>query len=169
MDSRKPVVKIEQPQTKQLSFLDLLRKYSEAFEKLKKFDSMVFVGVPKPEIKTPQEYRGWMYEFEERWMGVFNNNKFYIGAGGWNDEAGIGGYFSGEYVTSCKLYRFDAMQTPINETDFRGKRGYLIRDHYSSSNVVKVHMIVDNFVQFLRQENVDYTRIDYERNPARVD
>lgn len=144
-------------------------KYEEAiksFERLKDFDSMVFIEIPQPQIQNPRDYRTFLVEkIEWKWMEEFNKNRYYSSQIVWNDnEGGVGGYFGSEYFPSCKLYRYDGTLEPFGENDFRAKRGFLIRDHYSNTAVVKVHKIADNLLEFLRQKQINYQRINFDKD-----
>lgn len=131
----------------------------------KKFDSKVFIEIPQVEIIDSSKYRSWMLKKEMQWMTEFNyRNKNYSLWQFWNkEEGGMHGYFGEKEINNCKLYRFDGTLVSMGENDFRSKRGYLIRDHYSEEDVRKVHFISDNLVNFLEKEKIDFERINLRR------
>src|SRR3989338_9183343 len=112
----------------------------EQFERVKDLDSRTFVEIPQKQIIEPWRYRQWLVEdVEMRWMRTFNpKNKHYYSPAEFNQENGIGGYFGGVYLTHSKFYRYDGTEQAYSDDDFRAKRGFLIRDHYSEIDVVKV-------------------------------
>ena len=137
----------------------------ELFEKLKDLDSRVFFEIPQKTIKEAPHYRFWFLQTEKKWMTEFNNrNSDHFVRDFWNDtRGGIQGYFGDDYISHCKLYRFDATKQGWSDDDFRAKRGLLIQDHYSSYDVVKVHIIADNLEAFLKQEKIAYKRTNLKK------
>ena len=109
------------------------------FGKLKTLDSMVFVEIPQPRLTDAFDYRRWLVEdVEIPWMTDFNKNEHYSPEFrfGPNEESGIHGKFGDDEIDHCKWYRFDGTYPPLCESDWRAKRGILVRDHYSSFAVV---------------------------------
>ncbi len=141
------------------------QRIKELFEPVKNLDSKTFVEIPQGEIVEPWEYRAWLArEFERKWMIEFNNrNRHYYPNFDFNTESGIQGYFGDIYVSHCKLYRYDGTEQPIFKDDYRAKRGFLVRDHYSELDVVKVQIITNNMVEFLTQEGIQHNRVNFER------
>ncbi len=135
------------------------------FEKVKDLDSMAFVEIPQKQIVEPFEYQRWLIEeVEMKWMKEFNQgNEWYYPRFDFNRESGIKGYFGGVYITHSKLYRHDGTEPAFSEDDYRAKRGFLIRDHYSENDVVKVQLITDNLTEFLRQKGIEYSRRNFKR------
>lgn len=134
----------------------------QAFERLKSFDSMVFVEIPQTQIADPFEFRGSLTKIENKWLTVFNKNPprySFV----WNGESGVNGYFGENYFAKCKLYRFDGTEEPYDEGDYRAKRGFLIRDHYDAPAVFRAHAIADNLIEFLKQEGISYRRFNFDR------
>ncbi len=138
------------------SELEDMQQMRERFEQLKEFDSMVFVEIPQRQLVEPHHYRNWLVdEVETKWRREYNQgNKHFNPDFEFNKEWGIQGYFSEVFINHCKFYRYDGTLPQYSVTDFRAKRGFLIRDHYSKSDVVKVHLITDNLVAFLEQESI---------------
>jgi hypothetical protein len=140
-----------------------LRREKEKFKKLKDLDSAVFVEIPLPDFET-NNYRIWLESLEERWITEFNGNRKYRSCSKkWNEESGIGGQFEEDYFDHCKLYRFDGTLSACAENDWRKKRGFWIRDHYSESDVVKAHTLADNLCVFLTLEKIEHTKISFDR------
>jgi len=143
------------------------RQIKEKFELVKDLDSMVFVEIPQREIVDSSEYGYWLIEeVEMKWITKFNQgNERYYPRADFNQESsnGIYGFFGGIYIDNCKIYRYDGTGNAISEDDYRGKRGYLIRDHYSERDVVKVQLITNNLVEFLEQEGIKHLRTDFKR------
>lgn len=146
-----------------------LEEEKKRAQALAEFDSWAFIETPQPRIQDNRDYRGWWMALEEKWMMEFNGNKDYCTGGKWAgpsdelSEDGIGGNFRGKYVIS-KFYRFDGTIEPFSDDDFRARRGVLIRAHYSPHDVVKVHMIADNLVEFLTQEGIKHNRTNRKRD-----
>ncbi len=133
--------------------------------KMAQLDSKNFVEIPQREIVEPAEYRLWLVEkVERKWMQEFNSrNKFYHHEAGFNTECAIVGYFGNSYLDS-KFYRYDGTIEAVSDCyDYRTKRGFLIRDHYSEEDVAKVQLITDNLIEFLEQERIEYTRRNFWR------
>jgi hypothetical protein len=142
------------------------------FEAIKNLDSKVFVEIPQEQIKESLQYKKWLLlDIETKWMTQFNNlNKFYNPYKEFNKDNGIGGYFGEIYVMCVKLCRYDGTEQTFIDGDYRSKRGLLMRDHYfredgsvNVANVVNVHLIADNLVDFLNKEGIKYNRTNFER------
>ncbi len=136
----------------------------EQFEKFKDLDSRAFVEIPQKPIVEHRQYRQWLVEeVEMKWMKEFNQrNENYYSYANFNQESGIGGYFGGVSIGHCKLYRYDGTGYALSEDDYRAKRGFLIRNHYSRLDVVEVQLITDNLVEFLRQEGIEHNRRNFK-------
>ncbi len=138
---------------------------AKMFDKFKHLDSAVFVEVPKGEIADPSTYRFWLEAIEIKWMREFNQgNEHYSPSLRFNEEGGIGGFFGGVKISHSKLYRFDGTLKAYSEDDYRAKRGLLIRDHYGREDVVKVQIIADNLVDFLKKEGIGHKREDFKKS-----
>jgi hypothetical protein len=138
---------------------------NELFERYKDLDSATFVEIPKKEIVEPSKYRFWLIgDVETSWMEKFNQkNKDYYPDFDFNRERGISGFFGELYISGCKFYRYDGTFEGFSDDDYRAKRGFLIRDHYSNRDVVKVQIITDNLTEFLQQEKIEYKRTDFKK------
>ena len=140
------------------------KQITEQFEKVKDLDSMVFVEIPQKQIVDSYAYKQWVIKLEMKWMEEFNQgNANYYPHFEFNRESGINGFFGDLYFPYCKLYRFDGTEHAFSEDDYRTKRGFLIREHYSEFDVVKVQLITGNLVEFLKQEGIEYNRRDFKR------
>jgi hypothetical protein len=143
----------------------------EEFEKLKKYDSIVFVHIPIKEIKTQLEVRRNLERIEIEWMGDFNRNQKYndrvkINGVSWNCESRIYGDFGDERISlNTKIFRSDGTHKSYfkRQDDWRTKRGFLICDHYGVDDVVAVHAIADNLEEFLRTKDIKYKRKNFLR------
>ena len=137
----------------------------EEFEGIEKLDSKVFIEIPQEKIIEPFKYRRWLINLEIEWMTKFNNNEHYHPVSLWNDneEDGIKGYFGDVLISHSKLFRYDGTMRPVGPGDFRAKRGYLIRDHYSEQDVIKVQVISRNLINFLNKKNIIHKKLDFQR------
>jgi hypothetical protein len=137
------------------------------FDQVKELDSMAFVEIPQPQIADTRDYRNWLVEdVEVPWIVDFNGNEHWYPRHDWNTEGGVGGRFGRYYFIKCKMYKYDGTNPAFVEGDWRSKRGLLIRDHYSPIDVVKVKLITDNLVDFLRQRKISFARLNFE-HPSR--
>jgi hypothetical protein len=144
--------------------LEQRMRLEEKFQDSATLDSMVFVEIPRTDLDV-LDYKHWLVEtLETEWMRDFNQNKEYLPIHFWNEEeGGIYGNFDGVFVAKCKLYRYNGTVDAVTCEDYRGKRGYLIRDHYSETNVAKVQIIADNLCRFLQSKSIEHTRINFDR------
>lgn len=144
-------------------FREQQRIMDERFRQAPNLDSMVFIEIPRPDIKTPG-YRIWlMKEVETPWMKS-NGNKDYIPDWFWNEqEGGFYGHFGNLFFTKCKLHRYDGTEEEVVPGDYRAKRGLLIRDHYSPMAVAKVLLIADNLQQYLTSQGIQFTKFHFDR------
>ena len=139
---------------------DQYEKLLELGKELKNFDSSVLIQVPQPEISTPELFRGWWAGVERQWINEYNDSR-YSERINWNDEYRIYGKF-GDFYLDAKFYRYDGSQVPFWENDFRSERGVQIREHYGVRDVAKVHLIANNLEEFLKQQNINYGRLNFE-------
>ncbi len=149
-----------------MGYAENSRIINEKFEEVKSLDSKVFIEILCQEIVAPEDFRFYLTKnIVLPWMQQFNNNENYRFRQGdeWNEEGGIGGNFKGLYITHVKLYMYDGTLEPLDEGDYRTKRGLLIRNHYlCKSDVVEVHIVADNLCDFLTQEEILYKRTNWE-------
>lgn len=146
--------------------MDDRQSVMKQFEKVKDLDSKVFIEIPQKKITNINEYKWWLSEFQEKWISEYNNKneRYHPSRSFWNDEeGGISGYFGEEYISHCKFYRYDGTLTAWSKDDFRAKRGFLIRDHYTKHDVVKVQHISNNLEDFLKKEKIKYKRTNFKK------
>jgi hypothetical protein len=131
---------------------------------LGELDSHVFFEIPQEELRDFVSYQFFLKQIVFEWMNQFNGNTFFPHIDVWNDEnpQGIYGRFGGIYRSSKFNYQ-DGTRESIGNSDVRGKRGLLIREHWGGPSVEKVHHIADNLEDFLKQIEIEYTRINRRR------
>lgn len=92
------------------------------------------------------------------------------GCGRVNEESGIGCiYIDGHFISHCKMYVCDGQkESRVHnpEMNYKPWRGLIFRDHADPNpyyNTGKVWLIADKFEEFLKENNVRYSRINVEK------
>ena len=124
---------------------------------MENLDSKVFFEIRREDLDIPR-YIFFIDTTLRTWLVNEGNAEYdFKSFGSWNEEGGISGRINGQYTWS-KLYRLDERNYII-----QGRRGVLIRDHYSPSDVIKIHFISDNFERFLSSQGIEFKRQNYNR------
>lgn len=124
-------------------------------------DSRVFVEIPAREISDAREYRKFLMNLEMLWIIDFNGNDSPSYEPHWNEyDSGIGNSSFGQaYFWCIHFHRFDGMSFSSQKPEYAGKRGYLFSEPHNDA--AKVHLVADNLCEFLTQNGVEHTRMNY--------
>ena len=127
-----------------------------------KLDSYVFFHIDRPDLDS-SNYRRWVdTEVVTNWLVEKEGMPEYgwrYGAN-WNEEGGVNGTFGDRYIVHCKLYKIDE----TNDGWDGKRRGVLIRDHYSESDVEKVMFLARRFEEYLKERQIDFRRENKTRS-----
>lgn len=120
------------------------------------FYSRVDFAIPRD--LSVRDYQQWMdSEIIKPWLVAKEGNSQYqdMITGPWNSEGYINVTLRGRFI-GVKFSKYDGKA-------YRIPQGIVVRDHYSKADVEMVHYVANNLEEFLKEQNIEFTRTNEKR------